>query len=53
MVVLHIILTMFLWSMVKAVISEPGAVPEGWGYIPEGDKKRRYCLLCHGFQPER
>lgn len=35
--------------------TDPGKVPLYWGYYlddPE-QKKRRYCLICHIFKPER
>ena len=39
--------------MIKAVISEPGAVPYKWNFVPEGDKERIWCMLCHQFKPDR
>eukprot|EP01017_Pseudomicrothorax_dubius_P040996 TRINITY_DN6516_c0_g1_i1.p1 TRINITY_DN6516_c0_g1~~TRINITY_DN6516_c0_g1_i1.p1 ORF type:complete len:248 (+),score=25.50 TRINITY_DN6516_c0_g1_i1:257-1000(+) len=43
------------WSLVQTVITDPGKVPLYWGFFlddPE-HKKRRYCLICHIFKPER
>lgn len=46
---------MLLWSMYKSVTSDPGRVPLYWGVIMDDPetKKRRYCLVCHQFKPER
>ena len=46
---------MLLWSMVRAIVSDPGRVPIYWGFFldEKETKKRRYCLLCHSFKPER
>lgn len=55
MVVFHLLFLMMLWSMVQAIISDPGRVPIYWGFFAEesDNRKRRYCLLCHSFKPER
>mmetsp|Transcript_33192 Transcript_33192/g.6008 ORF Transcript_33192/g.6008 Transcript_33192/m.6008 type:complete len:169 (+) Transcript_33192:198-704(+) len=37
------------------MITDPGEVPPYWGFYmgdPES-KRRRYCLMCHVFKPER
>lgn len=51
----HIPLLMLFWSMVRAIVSDPGRVPIYWGFFldEKETKKRRYCLLCHSFKPER
>lgn len=51
----HLIFFMLLWSLVRTVISDPGQVPRYWGNFmddPESNK-RRYCIICHLFKPER
>ena len=55
MVIFHILFFMLLWSMIKSIIGDPGRVPIYWGFFAEesDNKKRRYCLLCHSFKPER
>lgn len=46
---------MMVWSMIRCVISDPGKVPIYWGVLMDDQeqKKRRYCLICHIFKPER
>lgn len=46
---------MLLWSFLQAMLTDPGEVPPYWGFYmgdPES-KRRRYCLMCHVFKPER
>ena len=52
---------MFFWSLCTSFLTDPGKVPLYWvkklkkGFFlddPE-HKKRRYCLICHIFKPER
>ena len=53
--VLHLSLFMLVWSFVQAMLTDPGEVPPFWGFHM-GDseqKRRRYCLMCHVFKPER
>ncbi|CAG9316328.1 unnamed protein product [Blepharisma stoltei] len=53
--IFHIIIFMFLWSFFKAMLTDPGMVPPLWGfYMGDAEiKRRRYCLMCHVFKPER
>ncbi|CAG9329296.1 unnamed protein product [Blepharisma stoltei] len=53
--VFHILIFMFLWSFFKAMLTDPGMVPPLWGfYMGDAEtKRRRYCLMCHVFKPER
>lgn len=46
---------LMLWSFFKAMITDPGSVPPLWGfYMGDSEsKRRRYCLMCHVFKPER
>lgn len=46
---------MLLWSMFRSIFSDAGKVPIYWGFFAEesDNRKRRYCLLCHSFKPER
>ena len=46
---------MLLWSLVKAMETDPGEVPPLWGfYMGDSEaKRRRYCLMCHVFKLER
>jgi palmitoyltransferase len=46
---------MLIWTIITTSISDPGEVPLYWGfYIDDQDnKRRRYCLMCNVFKPER
>jgi palmitoyltransferase len=55
LVVFHFLCFMLLWCFVQAMVTDPGQVPKYWGFLM-GDneqKRRRYCLMCHVFKPER
>lgn len=46
---------MLIWALIQAMTTDPGEVPPYWGFYM-GDpeyKRRRYCLMCHVFKPER
>lgn len=51
----HLLFGMLLWSFIHSSLSEPGVVPPLWGfYMGDSEHKRkRYCLLCHVFKPDR
>lgn len=51
----HFLFGLLLWSMGKSIFGDPGRVPIYWGFFAEEseNRKRRYCLLCHSFKPER
>jgi len=51
----HALLFMQLWSLVRTMTTDPGVVPPYWGfYMGDAEaKRRRYCLMCHVFKPER
>ena len=46
---------MVLWSYVIVIRTPAGSIPLYWGfYIGDDDEKRkRYCLICNAFKPER
>jgi len=46
---------MMLWSLFVTINTFPGEIPLYWGfYIGDDDsKKKRYCLICNAFKPER
>ena len=48
-------LAMQLWALGKVVGSRPGDVPPFWGFSMSDATitRRRYCLMCHVFKPER
>jgi hypothetical protein len=49
------LIVMTLWCFIKTYFTDPGAPPLFWGfYLDEVDeRRRRYCLICHTFKPER
>lgn len=52
---IHILFYMMGWSYIQTYWSDPGEVPLYWGFYlrEEQNKKRRYCLICHIFKPQR
>ena len=44
-----------LWSLLVTMKTHPGEIPLYWGfYIGDEDyKRKRYCLICNAFKPER
>ena len=55
LVVFNLIFVMTVWSFVQTMTTDPGQVPVFWGFHlgdPE-QKRRRYCLMCNIFKPER
>lgn len=62
LVAFHLLFGMYFWALAQAVRTEPGKVPVSWvslslkkGFYLEdpNNTKRRYCLTCHIFKPER
>lgn len=55
LVVFHIVLAVQQWSLLTVILSDPGTVPLHWGFhVGDSEsKRRRYCLMCHVFKPER
>mgnify|MGYP000037488402 CR=1 FL=1 len=51
----HALTFMFAWCFIRILFSDPGRVPPYWGfYMGTSDTaRRRYCLICHVFKPER
>lgn len=50
-----VVIILMVWSLFKTMFTDPGKVPQNWGFYlndPE-QKKRRFCLICHIFKPER
>ena len=50
-----IIFAMVFWSYIIVIKTPAGSIPLYWGfYIGDDDEKRkRYCLICNAFKPER
>ena len=56
----HFLNFMQVWCLFSVICSEPGSVPPYWVNFIQGfyqadndSKKKRYCMLCHVFKPER
>ena len=55
LVIFHLFFFMMCWSFVQAMTTDPGQVPVFWGFHlgDSENKRRRYCLMCNIFKPER
>ena len=55
LVLFHLFLGMMLWAYYTTMKTHPGEIPLYWGfYIGDDDyKRKRYCLICNAFKPER
>lgn len=51
----HFFLIMLLWTLIITNTSDPGQVPLYWGFFfgDSDNKRRRYCLMCNVFKPDR
>jgi len=51
----HFLILNLVWSLLVTAYTDPGNVPIYWGfYFGDADiKRRRYCLMCNVFKPER
>ena len=55
LIVFHILLLLLLMAFISTMRTNPGEIPLYWGfYIGDDDyKRKRYCLICNAFKPER
>ena len=55
LVIFHIFLLLLLMAFISTMSTNPGEIPLYWGfYIGDDDyKRKRYCLICNAFKPER
>ena len=55
LVFFHACLIMLLWCFFKTMLTDPGKVPALWGFEAEDSdqKRKRYCLICHLFKPDK
>jgi hypothetical protein len=51
----HISVFMMLWCFIVTTKTIPGVIPLYWGFYigDEEYKRKRYCLICNAFKPER
>ena len=53
--IFHYFFLLIIICFFKTMLADPGTVPPLWGFHM-GDsetKRKRYCLMCHVFKPER
>ena len=55
LIIFHILVLLLLISFISTMNTNPGEIPLYWGfYIGDDDyKRKRYCLICNAFKPER
>ena len=55
LVIFHILILLLLMAFISTISTNPGKIPLYWGfYIGDDDyKRKRYCLICNAFKPER
>ena len=55
LVIYHILILLLLMAFISTMSTNPGEIPLYWGfYIGDDDyKRKRYCLICNAFKPER
>jgi len=53
--VFHIIFMFLIWCFLTTMLTDPGQVPAFWGFHfgDHDSKRKRYCLMCNVFKPER
>ena len=55
LIIFHVLLLLLLMAFISTLSTNPGEIPLYWGfYIGDDDyKRKRYCLICNAFKPER
>ena len=55
LVIFHLAILLLLMAFISTMSTNPGEIPLYWGfYIGDDDyKRKRYCLICNAFKPER
>lgn len=55
LIIFNVLIIMLLWCFIVTMNTQPGEIPLYWGfYIGDDDyKRKRYCLICNAFKPER
>ena len=55
LIIFNVNFGLLMWSYYQASMSDPGEVPALWGFHTSQytETKRRYCLMCNVFKPER
>ena len=55
LIIFHALVLLLLMAFISTMSTNPGEIPLYWGfYIGDDDyKRKRYCLICNAFKPER
>jgi len=55
LIIFHFLAFMLIWSLIQTLITDSGEVPIYWGFRvgDPDDRRRRYCLMCNLYKPER
>ena len=55
LIIFHLLILLLLMAFISTMSTNPGEIPLYWGfYIGDDDyKRKRYCLICNAFKPER
>ena len=55
LIIYHYLLFMMIWAYIVTIRTIPGFIPLYWGFYigDEEYKRKRYCLICNAFKPER
>ena len=55
LIIFHLLIILLLMAFIATMSTNPGEIPLYWGfYIGDDDyKRKRYCLICNAFKPER
>ena len=55
LVIFHILLALIVYSYLVSMFKNPGEPPKFWGFYYDSpdEKRKRYCIICNNFKPER
>lgn len=51
----HLLIFMVIWAMLTTIVVKPGSSEVFWGFYmtQTENRKKKYCLVCHIFKPDR
>ena len=55
LIIFHVLVLLVLMAFISTMTTNPGEIPLYWGFYIGDDyyKRKRYCLICNAFKPER
>lgn len=55
LIVYSFFFVLFLWCYIKTLATDPGQIPLYWGFkkSDSAETRKRYCIICNIFKPER